>query len=133
MDRFSESSPLDLRPFNWRREGPDFDPFFTEALPCEVGPYSQFITLIQFDFGMDQQTGVHDRGEIFECRECKKVSTPEEVEAEDIRSFEQAMTAACVLARSAEVIGLQIALRMQEAAGPGVAGIAGLVPGRGSV
>jgi hypothetical protein len=79
--------------------------------------YSQFITLIQFDFGQDQQTGVHDRGEVFECRECKKASTPEEVEAEDIRSFEQAMTAACVLARSAEVIGLQIALRMQEAAG----------------
>ena len=30
MDRFSPP------PFNWRREGPDFDPFFTEALPCEA-------------------------------------------------------------------------------------------------
>ena len=79
--------------------------------------YSQFITLIQFDYGQDKGTGYKDAGEIFECRECGKFSTVEEVEAEDIRSFEQAMTAGCVLARSAEIIGTQLAMRMHEQAG----------------
>lgn len=79
--------------------------------------YSQFITLIQFDFGMDQQTGVHDKGEVFECRDCGKSSTPEEVELEDQRSFNQAMTHACFLARTADIMAAQLVLRMQEAAG----------------
>lgn len=79
--------------------------------------FSQFITLIQYDFGQDKQTGVHDKGEIFKCRECGRVSTPEEVEAEDDRSFHQAMTAACFLARTAEVIAAGITMRMHEAAG----------------
>ena len=35
MDRFSESSPFDFRPVNWRRDGPP-EPFFVEALPCEA-------------------------------------------------------------------------------------------------
>lgn len=34
MDRFSESSPYDLRPSHWRRDGPP-DPFYVESLPCE--------------------------------------------------------------------------------------------------
>ena len=49
--------------------------------------YSQFITLIQFDFGQDKTTGYHDQGELFECRECGKVSTPEEVEEADILAY----------------------------------------------
>lgn len=79
--------------------------------------YSQFITLIQFDFGQDKATGYHDKGEVFECRGCHKFSTPEEVEAEDIRSFEQAMAGGCILARAADLIGLRISMRMMEAAG----------------
>lgn len=81
--------------------------------------FSPNITLIQFDFGMDKRTGVHDTGEVFECRvpECGKISTPEEVEATYVDSFEQAMKASCFLTRAAEVIGLQISMRMHEAAG----------------
>jgi len=75
--------------------------------------YSPNITLVQYE----KETGYRDKGEVFECRDCSRVSTPEEVEAEDIRSFEQAMTAGCILARSAEIIGLQLATRMHEAAG----------------
>lgn len=78
--------------------------------------YSQFITLIQFDFGMDKSTGYHDKGEVFECRECGKVSTPEEVEDEDVRSLQLAQQHGLVLARSADVIALQVAIRMQEQA-----------------
>ena len=79
--------------------------------------YSQFITLIQFDFGQDKTTGYHDQGELFECRECGKVSTPEEVEEADILAFDQAMRAGCILARTADLISLQLTLRMQERAG----------------
>lgn len=79
--------------------------------------YSPNITLVQFDFGQDKQTGVHDKGEIFECRGCQKVSTVAEVEAEDERSFEQTMTAGCVLARAADLIELAFAMRMHQQAG----------------
>ena len=34
---------------------------------------------VLYDFGTDQQTGVHDQGEIFQCRECGEILTPEEV------------------------------------------------------
>ena len=79
--------------------------------------FSPNITLIQYDFGQDKQTGVQDKGEVFECRECNLFSTPEEVEAEDAQSFDQAMTAACFLARAADLTALQIDMRMHKAAG----------------
>lgn len=78
--------------------------------------FSPNITLIQYDFGMDQSTGVRDKGEIFECRACSRLSTPEEVELEDIRSFDQAMKGGCVLALAQDLINLQLELNLDLAA-----------------
>jgi hypothetical protein len=35
MDRFSETDSLDLRPVNYRRDGPP-EAFYVESLPCEA-------------------------------------------------------------------------------------------------
>lgn len=79
--------------------------------------YSSFITIVQFDNRKESVTGYRDAGEYFECRECSKVSTVEEVEDMDAQSCEQALIAACVLTRTAELIALQITMRMYEQAG----------------
>lgn len=34
---------------------------------------------VLYDFGTDHQTGYSDKGEIFQCRECGEILTPEEV------------------------------------------------------